>query len=680
MLDPEIKGVGQVDAEKTLARVLSHRAWVDQRRGWRFTNPNLEELGLVRAKYVGLDDLANDHSAFANSPPELRTASPETRIDVLRLLLDHLRQGLAITSDALDSANVETVGNASRQSLREPWSISQQETTREAAALIIEAPKRTDARLRDEPLIVRGGPRSLLARKLRAARIWGKRLSEQTYIEIVTALLEAAAQYQFVRQVSTPFDVVGWRLAANAVRLVAANGRADGKSANVYFSEFYQSLADALGRGGEGLFGLEGREHTAQVDPVRREWREWRFRWEEEDREKLKVAREELRLAGEPTVFLPTLFCSPTMELGVDISALNTVYMRNMPPTPANYAQRSGRAGRSGQAALVVTYCAAQGPHDQYYFRAPREMVSGIVRAPALDLANRDLIEAHLNAVWLAESGTPLDGEIPKVVDLTDPLLPVQRHIAEAFEEPDLKFRSARSMRRILDSIDAELTATAATWATDRQAFADAVAERAPLTFSESFARWRQLYDGARKQLEEANRRSLVPGLPAAERREVKTQQAQANEQITILERGSATGGADFSTYRYLATEGFLPGYNFPRLPLYAYVPAVSGGGPKAAYLQRARFVAIAEFGPRSLIYHEGRAYRVYKAKIPPGIRGEDGGRIATEVLYVCDECGAAHQRDEPERCHVCRAPMGGSIRFGMYCASTMSRRHPRNE
>jgi hypothetical protein len=27
------------------------------------------------------------------------------------------------------------------------------------------------------------------------------------------------------------------------------------------------------------------------------------------------------------------------------------------------------------------------------------------------------------------------------------------------------------------------------------------------------------------------------------------------------------------------------------------------------------------------LIYHEGRAYRVYKAKLPPGIRTEEGGQ-----------------------------------------------------
>ena len=90
------------------------------------------------------------------------------------------------------------------------------------------------------------------------------------------------------------------------------------------------------------------------------------------------------------------------MELGVDISALNAVYLRNVPPTPANYAQRSGRAGRSGQAALVLTYCAAQSPHDQYFFRDPKAWCTARSSRPLLDLANRDLVESHLHAVWLA--------------------------------------------------------------------------------------------------------------------------------------------------------------------------------------------------------------------------------------------------------------------------------------
>ena len=71
MLDPEFKGVGQLEAERTLARVLAHRAWVDQRRGWRFTNPNLEELGLIRVEYVSVDDLA------AMTPP-----SPKRRLEL----------------------------------------------------------------------------------------------------------------------------------------------------------------------------------------------------------------------------------------------------------------------------------------------------------------------------------------------------------------------------------------------------------------------------------------------------------------------------------------------------------------------------------------------------------------------------------------------------------------------
>jgi hypothetical protein len=286
-------------------------------------------------------------------------------------------------------------------------------------------------------------------------------------------------------------------------------------------------------------------------------------------------------------------------------------------------------------------------------------MVSGIVRPPALDLANRDLVEAHLHAVWLADSERPLEADIPHVLDLKKPGLAVQQEISDAFADPELTARSAQSMRRILESIDAELTPAAAPWAADRDTFADHIAANAASRFSEGFDRWRQLYEGARAQLQEANRRSEMHGLSAAERKEAKIQQAQANEQIALLERGTATGGSDFSTYRYLATEGFLPGYNFPRLPLYAYVPAVAGGGPKGAYLQRARFIAIAEFGPGSLVYHEGRAYRVHKARLPPNVRAEDAGRLTTRVFYVCDECGAGHQADEPERCHVCHAQMG---------------------
>lgn len=656
---PDVVGVGLIEAERALARVLAHRLWADQRRGWRFTNPSLEELGLIRASYVGLDELVADPEAFSAAAPELVRLTPEKRKQSLVIVLDTLRRGLAVTADALDPAMVDIIATAARQSLRHPWSIAQQENPRIAAALMIDAPRRDDVSLRGEPLIVRGGPRSRLAKQLNRAEIWGGRLSDKAYREVVRSLLDIAERYQLVRRVPTTFDLEGWRLEANAIRLIEGQGREDAKPVNNYFTNLYETLASALARGGEGLFGMESREHTAQVEQERREWREWRFRWGAEDREKLDRDKEKLREEGEPNVFLPALFCSPTMELGVDISALNAVYLRNVPPTPANYAQRSGRAGRSGQAALVVTYCAAQSPHDQHYFGKPREMVSGIVRPPALELANRDLIESHLHAVWLAESGQNLKEDIPHVLDLGVGTLPIQQEIETTLSGVGLAKSSKVAMLRILDSVSAELGSSNAPWAADRVSFVESVSTAAPTRFSAAFERWRQLYLSARAQLIEANRKSEMHGLSHNERRDAKLAQIQATEQLSLLEKGRSTGGSDFYTYRYLATEGFLPGYNFPRLPIYAFVPALGAGGPKAAYLQRARFLAIAEFGPRSLIYHEGRAFRVHKAKLSPEQRNADAGRLATKTLFVCDQCGAAHE-SEPERCHVCSANMNG--------------------
>jgi hypothetical protein len=101
-------------------------------------------------------------------------------------------------------------------------------------------------------------------------------------------------------------------------------------------------------------------------------------------------------------------------------------------------------------------------------------MASGVVRPPSLDLANRDLVEADLNAVWHAESGHELAADIPHILDLTTSGLPVKQDVMAAFDTPDLVARSIKSMKRILDAIGSDPTQTA--WAADRKALATSTA------------------------------------------------------------------------------------------------------------------------------------------------------------------------------------------------------------
>ncbi|MBE2195295.1 MAG: DEAD/DEAH box helicase [Anaerolinea sp.] len=93
---------------------------------------------------------------------------------------------------------------------------------------------------------------------------------------------------------------------------------------------------------------------------------------------------------------------TPTLEMGIDIGGLESVVMFGTPPTPANYAQRAGRAGRGKRRdALIVTFCSATNPYDTYAFHNAQEIINGRVTPPAFNPTNPEILKKHINAFVL---------------------------------------------------------------------------------------------------------------------------------------------------------------------------------------------------------------------------------------------------------------------------------------
>jgi hypothetical protein len=96
------------------------------------------------------------------------------------------------------------------------------------------------------------------------------------------------------------------------------------------------------------------------------------------------------------------LSCSTTFELGVDVGEVESVLLRNVPPSPANYIQRAGRAGRRTDAAALAVTFAQRRSWDLSFFDNPRAMVEGKISPPTLILDNAAIVRRHVHSIAFA--------------------------------------------------------------------------------------------------------------------------------------------------------------------------------------------------------------------------------------------------------------------------------------
>ncbi len=359
-------------------------------------------------------------------------------------------------------------------------------------------------------------------------------------------------------------------------------------------------------------FGMiRPREHSAQIPASDREIIERIFKGEGER--------------------VNTLVCTPTLELGVDIGALDSVLMRNVPPLPANYWQRAGRAGRRHRMAVNMTY-ARPASHDRAYFIDPMKLLNGRILPPSFNLKNWVMVQKHVHAsvltalFRLASPGGGLnDADRADLAEALSICFPTQikdylfdsaGHVrSEPFDLSPFTQMLVKYRSQALSHVQAVF---AQGWPSDDAAVVEnPVLEKylngMPETLTAVLGRLRKRLHWALDQLSrlEAVRHrkgTLDPDEDALRNRCDRL--VKKLKGISRKAKREAEGYDDTYTYAVLAAEGFLPGYGLDAGSVVGFHLAPPFASDIRNWeLRRSPSLALHEYIPGNLIYANGHRF-----------------------------------------------------------------------
>ncbi|MEV6209591.1 DEAD/DEAH box helicase [Kitasatospora sp. NPDC051914] len=407
-----------------------------------------------------------------------------------------------------------------------------------------------------------------------------------------------------------------------------------------YQDDYYRRLYHR-----SGPYQVVTAEHTRMLSREERETVEEAFRRGTGDE----------RAFNDPNV----LSCTPTLELGIDIGDLSAVVLASLPRTPANYAQRVGRAGRRTGNAFLLTIPERR-RRDLYFLEQPKEMIAGRIVPPGCYLSAVEILRrqylAHL--LDLAARGRLIDGEgrvlpaLPGTVkglfgvdgylaDLVDLVLARGEALVEAFLElfpsgvseqaaTDLRAYAVRGLRSAVDEAER-------TWAAREETLR---------------ARIRHINE-ALGELHEADPEE------ARQKAELEAERRGVGRQLgALLEETPAQG--------VLCDLGLLPNYALMDavtvLEATLYWPEGEDATGRARYdselrtYDRPQRYALAELAPGNTFYVN--RYRHEITGLDVGTASQPGW----QTWRVCPQCGYVRTQDAAEDRSACPRCGTGAI------------------